>query len=160
MKEKHTDVRVPESGEVFGVPQSNGLLRVIQAVRSWTVGATLWIMCDDVIDNGSPNIPHPLHPIACFTATYDAAGITRRWPLLGERPLIWSAASEMADRLSAIRLIGVMTVNSLIVRDFADACAGLTPWNRYHDPKYFDKLLIPGVKRPAAAYEISKVNPS
>lgn len=50
------------------------------------------------------------------------------------------------EKLEAI--VGVRIIGSGIVDDFLNAFYGLSPWNLYCEPDYFDKLLISPNKKP------------
>ena len=44
--------------------------------------------------------------------------------------------------------VGVKMVNPKVLLDFVQAYFGLLPWDYYHDPLYFDKLLLDQSRKP------------
>jgi len=48
--------------------------------------------------------------------------------------------------------VGATIYGSGIAAQFLSAYHGLSPWDAMAEPDYFDKLLLPSVSRPIAAY--------
>lgn len=44
--------------------------------------------------------------------------------------------------------VGVKMINPKVLLSFLHAYHGLLPWDHYHDPLYFEKLLLSDAKRP------------
>lgn len=144
-----------ESGDIVGIPQTDGRFRLAQVVRRWRSGAVLALMFEQTVAKESPDsglhLTPTLTPLVCVPLI-DGGIATGVWPILDRRSIVWPEAVRHAESMDRARLVGVKVINSLIAEDFADALAGLKPWDMYLDPNYFDRWLIPGVKRPSAAF--------
>lgn len=75
---------------------------------------------------------------------------TGEWPILGSAPIeLPRSAWPHIKFLTTGSLVGLKSYSSLILDRFCGAWLGEVPWNCMKDPQYFDRLLLPGVVRPA-----------
>ena len=58
--------------------------------------------------------------------------------------------------LESREFVGAKIIGSGIMQKFLDAYFGLIAWDKWQDPNYLDKLLLPGVPRPANAVLVKK----
>lgn len=87
-------------------------------------------------------------PIACLFVTRDLfnAGL---WARVGRAP-VRLEDSLLPHRDARRRAwVGARVIGSGIVEKFLNAYFGLREWDEMNDPKYYSKLLLPGVVGPA-----------
>ncbi len=72
------------------------------------------------------------------------------WPICENRQIVIDVEQYMPlMSLEATGYVGASIVGSGNIQEFLNAYYGLCPWDEWHDPKYLDKLLVDGKKRPA-----------
>ncbi len=140
-------------GSIFRVPQSDGVSSVGQVLRH-VPEALNSVICSF----HDRRIPSTISVAADQLAAKELISIQFTTPDLLKSG-IWELAGhgtpQGLDRMPGLRtledanFVGAKVVGSGIMMEFLDAFYGLRPWDDYADPKYFDKLLSPGLKRPA-----------
>jgi hypothetical protein len=70
------------------------------------------------------------------------------WRVIGNRPFPDPERYLPIGKLRRAGYVGAVVEGSGIMIDFMNAYHGLYPWNGYHDPKYFDNLLVAPDRKP------------
>jgi hypothetical protein len=70
------------------------------------------------------------------------------WKVVESRPVAVDRDKMPNEDLRRSGFVGAKIYGSGIVERFANAFYALGPWDYYHDPKYFDNLLISPDKKP------------
>jgi len=141
-------------GDIFAIRQSDG---------EFTTGQVIDIMMPNVITCGffesrSKSIDSisisdiaPQSAIACISCTREQLDFGA-WNILGHRTPLLDKRLCANEQYRAKRWIGAKIYDAAIVEDFLEAFFCLLPWDKYFDPKYFDKMLISPEKKAAAAF--------
>ena len=136
------------AGDIFGVPLPDGSMALGQVLGCErealnSVGCALF---GDRFTGAAEFVLGK--PIAVLLVTPDLLnkGI---WPILQSRELQVPAEGRPYERFRAQSWVGVNVTGSANAAELLAAYHGLAPWDDWHDPQYLDKLLLPGVQRPA-----------
>ncbi len=70
-----------------------------------------------------------------------------KWNVLeNKNPVINIERMLSADRKNGF--VGVTVYGAEIVENFLNAYFGNSPWDRYYEPDFFDKMLLNKIKKP------------
>ena len=87
-------------------------------------------------------------PIAVELVTPDLLR-SGRWKTKGNFPVGLPPEAWPYNRYRSSGWVGAKIRGSAVIESFLAAFHGLAPWDDFHDPKYLDSFLLPGVERPA-----------
>jgi hypothetical protein len=131
-----------EAGDVFGIPLPDGTFGVGQVAlctRYETACALFGVRGTSLADLAA-RAADLARPLTILTLT-DEELETGEWPIVAHRPADYSAFRIPTD--------GAGTSHTATAGcGFLAACHGLEPWDGMFDPRYYEKLLIPGVPIP------------
>ena len=142
-----------EHGDVFAVPLADGSFGVVQAVDQWTPEGGVYVAVTDQRAESVPTVAvlDPNVRVIALMAVIDNA-FDRGWfPRIGPAEPLVCRADFPNERFAQSGYVGAKSYTGGIVVAFLSAWYGLTPWTGYHDPEFFDKLLMSGVERPPHA---------
>lgn len=144
------------TGDVFTIPiaesEKFGIGQVISAERE-ALDSVLCVFFGELIssDKKIPDVS-TLTPISVQLTTRESLD-KKIWEIVENHP-IHGSALELFPQLEELRLagfIGAMVRGSGVMTKLVGAFNCIIPWNSYHDPNYFDALLVPDICRPARA---------
>ncbi len=75
--------------------------------------------------------------------------LRRVWPIRGNAPVLIEPELRQYEQFRSEGWIGAKIIGAGIIRQLLSACRGFVPWDQFHDPKYLDSLLAPGVSPPS-----------
>jgi hypothetical protein len=144
-----------KEGDVFLVPLSDGSHSIGQVLRI-TKQALNSVLCAffDIRspENGQFNAALPEDALIAVQFVTPESLKRGSWKVVrsDEVPFDIERHIPLAE-LASNGFVGAKIRGSGIIDSFLNAYFCLTPWDDWHDPKYFDSLLAPGVKRPRNA---------
>jgi hypothetical protein len=92
-------------------------------------------------------LPDERDMIAILFTTRDLLD-SHAWKVVANLPPRGIERMGRLAEIEAARYVGARIIGSGNVRALLDAWFGLQPWQSMSDPSYFDKLLLPGTRRP------------
>ena len=146
-----------KTGDVFGVPLSDGTFGVAQAiapVSSFAIDFAVLGVRYMTLPTAIP-VMSSSHVVA-VAATWRTVVTGGHWCKLGnDAPVLPPEMCPNQNILAQGTLVGVRHSDWELLQDFMSACHGLLPWNLYpgHD---FDTFLFPGVSRPSLAKSLDE----
>ena len=146
-----------QPGLLFAVPLADD---------SWGLGQTSDLMMKNVgyvalFSHRLPSLnadrPSVRRSDAVALTAVDRHGVASgRWPVLESGVVLFPKNEFANERFAAQGYIGAILFDHGIAEDLLSAYHGLIPWNGpYLQEDYLDRLLLPNLKRPAAAKIIS-----
>lgn len=155
----------PQVGDVFLVPQQDGNFSLGQ-ILSFEPQMLNSVSCAfyDMRFASSDHVQLPSalpfeSIIAILFTTHD---FLRRgvWKIVGHMPVALERSHFPCEHLRGTGgWIGAKMHGSGIVRQFLDAFYGFSFWDDWHDPMYFDGLLVRSRQRPSNIKLKGKVEP-
>ena len=142
-----------EHGDLFGVPLEDGSFGIVQAVGHWVPEGGVYVAVTDQRAESLPTVIalDPRVRVIALMQVGDNA-FDRGWfPRIGPAQALARREDFPNERFARSGYVGAKSYTGGIVVAFLSAWHGLTPWTGYHDPDYFDKLLVSGVERPPHA---------
>lgn len=97
-------------------------------------------------DNPEKNIKEFCAPVAIQFVTKDLF-TNGSWPRVGNEEVLVSENQLPYRDAQNNGWVGAKIIGSGIIRKFLSAFYGLRSWNEMHDPYYYEKLLLSGVRR-------------
>lgn len=158
-KRKDILIKLPEKGSAFAIPLLDGRWRLAYVAQWYCTGGVksspliiLFDRCDIVPSNlmSGEKLPAPVG----MMFTIGAKLMHGQWPIIGKVESSYAPAERALEDAIERDFMGILVHNEPIVEDFSNAIEGLVAWNKYKDPAYFDKLLVPGVARSEKAFFI------
>lgn len=144
----------PDPGTIFGVPQKDGLLRLVQIAGYHYIGEQrdrdkpVCIIFDSVRRaEDKHQVSDPGAPLA-VVPTIGLSIRDHTWPAVGFAPVKVPEAIALVERLNEQDGMHIDIMNDPFFQSFVNALAGLEPWDHYYRPDELDRRLLPGVERP------------
>jgi hypothetical protein len=139
-------------GMVYAVPLGDGSFGVAQAVDEMLTNVIYVALFSDRLDivPRSPVYPQAASGIA-LVATWRQDLNRGEWAPLGVAPLAFEKAVFPNERFAASGYVGAKHQDAGLLAEFLAAFHGVVPWNVLFEEDYYDRLLIPGIRRPATA---------
>jgi len=137
-------------GDIFGIPLPDGSLGVGQvlSIEPEALNAVGCLFTAGVVSGGK--IVSAPEPVAALLVTPDLLK-NGSWPVKSSGPITFEPEERPYEQFRAAGWVGAKVVGSANAQALLSAYHGHTPWDDWHDPKYLDSLLLPGVVRPKAA---------
>jgi hypothetical protein len=137
-------------GSVFSIEQSDGFYCVGQVLDLMLPNVPSCAFYDLRFKTGT--VPENLQllnsrVIAALSTTREQLD-RGAWKVVATRPIEFPRDLWPNENLRAVDWVGAVTYGAGIVTRFLEAFYGLSPWNYYADPNYFDALLFDQRERP------------
>lgn len=138
-------------GDIFGIPLNDGKYALGQVISSEKncmdsvlCAFTKTIVDEDYLENCKINF-NDLVSVQITTRDSLDKGI---WPIFNSGEPLSVDEIFPIKSIRAAEYVGAKIRGSGSLHKFLSAFHGLSPWDEYADPNYFDKLLLQNVRRP------------
>jgi len=150
MKKRSTKKRAWAPGDVFAVPQRDGICslgQVITLMMQNVVSCAFYdIRVDCEVSSSGSELP--------TSRLVSALSVSREqldygvWKIIGNQKVVLDEQLWPNEEFRANGWIGARIYDATIAESLLNAFYGLIPWDRYKDPEYLDKLLAYPDRRP------------
>jgi|TARA_R100000455_G_C6243530_1_gene101814 hypothetical protein len=139
-------------GMVYAVPLTDGSYGLAQAGEAM-FPTVIYVALFLARFDAPPSEPPKLHSsgLISLTATWRKNLNNGQWLPLGLAEITPSLLEHPTEDLAAAGYVGAKHYDAGLLSEFLSACHGALPWNVMHDPKYYERLLLPGSGRPEKA---------
>lgn len=140
-----------KSGDIFGIPLGNGKYALGQIISSEKncMDSVLCIFTKIVADEKSfANCKIDFDDLISVQITTRDSLDKGIWPIFNSMDPLSVDEIFPIKSLRAAEYVGAKIRGSGGLHNFLLAFHGLSPWDEYADPNYFDKLLLSGASRP------------
>lgn len=140
------------AGAVYAVPLGDGSYGLAQAIDAMMVNV-IYVALFAARVPELPAAPPPLRreAVVALTATWRQHLNRGDWPYIGEAATVVRKGAFPSEQFAKAGYVGARHYDAGLLAKFLAAYHGLLPWNVMHVEDYYDRLLAPGVSRPAAA---------
>ncbi|OIK10670.1 Imm26 family immunity protein [Bacillus sp. MUM 13] len=140
-------------GDIFQIPLENGTYAFGQVVwKSYTQP-----VCGlfDINKTNVPTLEEIMnYPFISVLSLTPSSLDNHRWKVLGNMQ-VKIQMEDVPRKFNGTPCAGAMSFTDGILEDLANAFYGVTPWNVSAEEDYFDRILLPTVKRPSTAKVLS-----
>jgi hypothetical protein len=137
-------------GDVFVVPQQDEICSVGQVLDHMmknVVSCAFYDIRVPCADAAGPFSLDPDRAIAALSVTREQLDFGR-WRVVGNQPVAIARESWPNEGCREQQWVGARIYDAAIAEDLLDAYNGLTPWDKWKDPQYLDKLLVNPDRKP------------
>lgn len=142
-----------EFGDIFAVPLTDGSFGACQAaydVMPHVVDCAFFSLRFHTLPVQAPAVTP--EDVIALLAVWKNPLKNGSWPKIGHASPVLPASSFPNQLLiQKANGVGVKHSNEPLIEGFLSAWHALQPWNTLYEEDYYDKLLAPGVVRPANA---------
>jgi hypothetical protein len=138
--------------DLFTVPLTDGSRVIGQILDIMLPNIVSAAFVGERVDHGAslPDLGsiHRKHLVAALSTWRDPLD-SGHWPIIGRKDLLLSRREWPNEQYRSNNWIGAKHQSTAAVEAFLHAYFGMRPWDAWqHDPLFYDKLLLEGVKRP------------
>jgi len=139
------------TGDFFTVPLKDGSRVVGQALDLMMPNIVSVALTDVRLKEGE-SLPDPSligreHVVAALSTWRDPLD-SGHWPIVGHKTPVLQRKEWPNEQYRSKNWVGAKHQNTAVVEAFLNAYHGMSVWDAWYDPLFFDKLLFDGTKRP------------
>ena len=144
--------QIAKIGDLFWIPIDDGsfVLGQVVEIKREVLNSITCAFYDIRTDDPKQKFPEPKNPISIQFVTKDLF-VSGKWIRKGNKRVNVSRSQLPYRDTEENGWIGAKVIGSGIINKFLSAFYGLRSWDEMADPIYYEKLLLPGIKRTISA---------